>query len=246
MNRLRWLFAGLLFLLALPIWRYIDILVVVSPYALPVKIVTILWFAVFILYPFKLIFTKWKLHYVALIFGVFATTTFFLPALSSMASRNPYDNHCGRLTFTGTFYPTRVILTDAYKDDLEARNQQCWIRKMISKVPESFHSEDELKFYTELIEKKLMSPSIKYRASLPLLSVLYFQLYSKSPDFSGMKRVYDSVHFWPDHYTDEISERHYSWINWPHSEYIKFEYGLIEKNWEKLIQNIVFEEVIYR
>lgn len=246
MNRLRWPFSGLLLLMALPLWRYIDIPVVLSPVEIPIKIMFILWFAVFILYPLKLIFQKIKWQFIALGLVGYGTLVFFLPTLSSLATRNSEDRHCGGITFSGFFYPMRSILTDAYKDDLEARNQQCWIRKMISRVPESFQTEDEIKFYTELIEKRLMSPPIKYRASLPLLSVLYFQIYSKSPHFLGMKKVYDSVHFWPEHYTDEISGRNYSWINWPHSSYIQFEYGLIERNWEKLIQNIVFEEVIYR
>lgn len=246
MDRLRWFFSGLLLLLALPLWRYIDIPVVISPYEFPIKVVMVLWFSVFVVYPVKLMFPKIKLRFVALSVLCFGALVFSIPTLSKFATRNSDDNHCGSLTFTGFFYPVRNLLTDAYRDDLEARNQQCWIRKMISKVPERFDSEEDVKLYIDLIEKRLMSPSIKYRASLPLLSLFYFQIYSKSPNFSGMKKVYDSVHFWPSHYTDEISARDYSWINWPHSAYIKYEYGLIEKNWDKLIQNIVFEEVIYR
>lgn len=246
MDRLRWLFGAVLLIFSLPFWRWIDLLVVVSPFKWPVVIAQILWFAIFLLYPVKLFFPKIKFYVFALVFGSFITLAFLTPELSKMAARNPYHNHCGSLSFTGTFYPLRGILTDAYKDDLEARNQQCWLRKMISKVPEKFHSEDEIKFYTELIEKRLMAPSIKYRASLPLMSILYFQIYSKSQDFLGMKKVYDSVHFWLDHYTEEISAREYSMVNWPHSDYIKYEYGMIEKNWENLVKNIVFEEVIYR
>jgi hypothetical protein len=53
--------------------------------------------------------------------------------------------------------------------------------------------------------------------------------------------VYHSLHFWVNHYNEEIRSRDYSPWNWPHSSYIKFEYGLIENNWQKLIDGIVLE-----
>lgn len=155
---------------------------------------------------------------------------------------NPELDHCGALTYTGTFYPIRKILSDAHHDDLEARNQLCWVRKMISRVPEKFNSADEVKSYSELVRDKLLKPEIKYRVSLPLIAVLYFRINTSAGHLVGVKAIYDSLHFWIDHYTEEISGRNYSIWNWPHSSYIKFEYGLIEKNWEVLIDNIVISE----
>jgi hypothetical protein len=241
MNRLRYLFAGILLLLALPFWRFADLIAVASPFGFFLTVALAFWFAVFIAIPVKLIFPKIKTY--ALILGIlgFGALAWWSTPLSKMATKDPDFNHCGCITFTGVFYPARKILTDAYYDDLEARNQMCWVRKMISRVPERFDDQQEVDNYTKLIQEKLFKPEIKYRASLPLIAFLYLRINISSGNFVGAKNIYDSLHFWIDHYTEEISSRQYSVWNWPHSNYIQFEYGLIEKNWQDLIDNIVLE-----
>jgi hypothetical protein len=239
MKRLKLLFASVLLLLALPIWRYIDMLAIASPFELPLTLTLVLWFGLFIAIPLKLIFTKLQTHMVLLIICCFASLAFWTKPFSKMATTGPDFNHCGPLTFTGFFYPARTFLTDAYHDDLEARNQMCWIRKMISRVPKEFSTEHEVETYTKLVQTKLFKPEIKYRASLPLIAALYVRINTSSSNFIAAKNIYDSLHYWINHYTEEISHREYSIWNWPHSDYIKFEYGLIEKNWQDLIDKIV-------
>ena len=242
MNRLKIFFAVVLLVLALPFWRFTDMTVIASPFQFPVTFGLTFWFAIFIGIPLKLLLPKFKTPYLLMTIGTFGLLSWFTPALSGMASDNPDSNHCGSLTYTGTFYSLRNILSDAHRDDLEARNQLCWVRKLISKVPGKFDTLEEITSYNELIRKKLLKPEMKYRVSLPLIAVLYFRINTSGREMIGVKEIYDSLHFWINHYTDEISSREYSIWNWPHSSYIQWEYGLVEKNWESLIQNIVISD----
>lgn len=235
MQRLKLLFALVLLLLALPFWRFIDILVVASPFNFPIYVALIFWFGIFVLIPTKLMVQKVKTWMVIFALGAFTAMTFLISPFSNMATRNPEFNHCGHMTFTGTFYPVRKILTNAYLDDLEARNQQCWIRKMINKVPEKF----EMVTYSKITHEKLLKPEIKFRSSLPLVAALFFKINVTNDEAYAAKNIYDSIHFWIEHYTEEISQRKYPAWNWPHSSYIQFEYGLIEKNWQSFIDSLV-------
>ena len=241
MRRLKIFFAILLLCFALPIWRLTDLLAIVSPFHWPLLVALVIWFAAFITLPLKLLLPKvnnfcWPL----LILG-FGTLTWFFDPFSSMATTEPTFNHCGPLTYTGTLYPVSGILSEAHQDDLEARNQLCWVRKMISKVPRQFDTKIEVETYSKLMEDKLLRPEKKYRVVLPLVAILYFQINSSSLEAQGPQRIYDSLQFWINHYTEEISAREYSLWNWPHSTYIKFEYGLIERNWQDLVNSVVLE-----
>lgn len=242
MKRLNILFSVLILILALPFWRFADVVAIISPVDWPLAYILLGWFIFFLLVPLKLLFPRLKALYLVLMTMIFAGLVWWSPPLSKMASEKPEFNHCGSLTYTGTFYPIRNILSDAHRDDLEARNQLCWVRKLISKVPEKFDSQDEVEAYSKLIQDRLLRPQLKYRSSLPMIALLYFTINTSSEEFIGVKKIYDSLHFWIEHYTDEISARDYSVWNWPHSTYIKFEYGLVEKNWQELIDNIVVEE----
>lgn len=240
MKRLKLFFAVGLLLLALPFWRFVDMVAIASPIELLTTLGLTTWFAIFIAIPIKLL--KPQIKTIVLVLSIFAYGfyAYWFGPLSGMATTDPAFNHCGRLTYTSVFYPIRNILTDAHLDDLEVRNQLCWLRKMISRVPSRLEDENELKNYSKLISDKLMKPEIKFRASLPLIAMLNIRI-SMASNFAAPFDLYRSLHFWMDHYTEEISERSYSWWNWPHSDYIKFEYGLIEKNWQKLIDSIVLE-----
>lgn len=237
MKRLKLVFAVVLLLLALPFWRFADMLAIASPFDWPLMISLIIWFAIFVAIPAKLIFPKIKTWAIVLAIVCYGALAWLSSPLSNMASDDPVHNHCGRITFTGFYYPVRGILTDAYRDDLEARNQMCWVRKMITRVPDKF----DLGFYSKLIHERLLKPEIKYRVSLPLIAALFVKINFVSTESNAPRNIYDSLHFWIDHYTEEISERNYNAWNWPHSSYIKFEYGLVEKNWQDLIDSIVLE-----
>ena len=241
MKRLKFLFAGILLFLAIPFWRFGDVLAIIAPFDWPLAMALMIWFAVFIAIPAKLIFPKIKTYYLIPSILSFGSLVWWMGPLSNQATLHPELNHCGSITYTGLTYPMRKLLSEAHRDDLEVRNQMCWVRKMISKVPQRFDSMEDLEAYSNLIREKLLRPEIKYRAALPMIAVLYFTINTSSVEVVRVKEIYDSLHFWRDQYTEEISLREYSLWNWPHSDYIKFEYGLIEKNWEKLIESIVVE-----
>lgn len=209
--------------------------VIASPFEWPLTFALTLWFAIFIAIPVKLIVPRLKTVFLILGIAGFSTLSWWSGSLSRMSSKYPEYGHCGQLTYTGTFYPLRGLLTEAHHDDLEARNQLCWTRKLISRVPENF----DFVFYSKLIHETLLKPERKYRVSLPLIAALFVKI--NLSDEGGVKNVYDSLHFWVSHYTEEISAREYPAWNWPHSEYIQWEYGLIEKNWQSLIDGLVIE-----
>lgn len=242
MKRLKFIFAIALLLLALPFWRFADLVAVISPFRWPLSFALTLWFAIFIAIPLKLILPKIQTILVVISILCFGSLSWWSGPLSKMATMNPDLNHCGGMTYTGLLYPISEYVSDAHRDDLEVRNQLCWIRKMISQVPERFDNLHDAQAYTKLIQDKLFLPEIKYRASLPLIAFLYLSINTSAGNSLGVKQVYDSLHFWINHYTEEISNRTYSAWNWPHSNYIQFEYGLIEKNWEALIASIVIEQ----
>jgi hypothetical protein len=241
MNRLRYFFAAILLILALPFWRSIDLIGIISPFEFPATIALMIWFALFVAIPIKLIFKNIKTLWLNILIIGFGALAWWSSPLSHMATVEPDFNHCGQLTYTGMVYPLRGILTDAHRDDLEARNQMCWVRKLISKVPKKFDEPKEIETYSTIIRDRLLKPENKYRATLPLIAFLNIKIITAASDHAGAKEIYDSLHFWIDHYTDEISSREYPAWNWPHGDYIKWEYGLIEKNWQKLIDNIVIE-----
>lgn len=243
MTRLRIFFAIILLLFALPFWRFADMVVITSPFDFPVTFALTLWFVIFLLIPAKLIRPAIKPLYLVIGAVVFASLSWWSTPLSHMSSKESHFGHCGRLTYTGIFYPIRGILTDAHFDDLEARNQMCWARKLISKVPAKFDNSIEVQTYTKIIQERLLSPEVKFRSTLPLVAILYVRINTSGGDYVGVKEIYDSLHLWINHYTEEISMRSYRPWNWPHSDYIKWEYGLIEKNWQSLIDNIIVEKI---
>jgi hypothetical protein len=241
MKRLRTLFAIILFLLALPFWRFADMIAIASPFVWPMAFSLMFWFALFLAIPAKLIFPRIKTPILLGAIFLFGALNFWTSPMSGMSSRGPEFNHCGALTYTGVIYPVRVFLTDAHHDDLEARNQLCWIRKLIAKVPSRFEDKIEVETYTKIIRDRLLKPGMKYRVSLPFIAILYIRINSAGGDHVGVKEIYDSLHFWTNHYTEEMRNRSYKIWNWPHSDYIQWEYGLVEKNWQSLIDNIVVE-----
>lgn len=236
------IFAIILFLAALPMWRFMDILAWLWPSHILYGASFFAWGLVFITLPLWLIISKKAVPLISLIIfislGILSWST---GPISDQTTKHPELNHCGLTTYTGIFYPLHNFTTQAHADDLEVRNQLCWVQKMASRVPRSFDSVEERNDYLKLIRDKLLSPEYKYRASLPMIAYLHGVIISRLNDqnviFEGSLFV-ESQKFWIDQYTVEISTREYPWWDWPHSSYIKFEYGLIERNWEAIIQGI--------
>ncbi len=163
-----------------------------------------------------------------------------------MATQNSEFRHCGFATYSGFLTPIKSILPPAHHDDVEVRNQMCWLRKMIVRMPEKIEDVNELKDYLDIIRQKLLTPTNKYRATLPFIAILHGKM-SANLQGSALESVeigkmfVDSLHFWKGQYTMEISAIAYPWYAWPHSAYIQFEYGLIERNWENLVEGIRLE-----
>lgn len=246
MKRLRIFFAVILLLFFLPFWRGLDyqVMVVPSPLLYTISLTGIFLMTVAI--PVRLLFPHLRKLY------LFAGVILLIPLfwygspLSGKATRHYELRHCGLSTYAGFFYHIRSILLPAHEDDLEVRNQMCWIRKMIVRMPEEIDDVKELQNYLDLLRQKLLSPPNKYKASLPLIAFLHG---SMSASISGTalesvqvgKMFVDSLHFWKGQYTVEINAIEYPWYAWPHSAYTQFEYGLIEKNWESLVEGIQIE-----
>ena len=241
MKRLRVFFAVLLLLLALPLWRFIDLQAIFSPFQWTLSVSLTAWFGLFILIPLRLIFRKIKFIVLITLLLGYGISAWWGHSVSSTDSMVPELNHCGDLTYTGTFYPIRNWLSDAHHDDLDVRNQMCWLRKMIEEMPSRFDQINDFNQYSTLTRERLLKPQHKFAASLPLVALLHFNLIGryKSQNQGPIEiDIPQSILFWQEHYGDFISDRNYSWINYPHSEWIKFEYGLIEKNWDYLIRKI--------
>jgi len=232
MRRLKYLFAGIILVFTLPAWRLLDWANVTLPFQVFLTVGIILWALIFLVLPLKLIFPRlkgWQLF-----LGLFAIggLSWIAGPSSSMTTLDPELNHCGKLSYTGFFYPARGLFSNAHIDDLEARNQLCWVVKMISKVPSEIEA-SELADQLNLTKHKLMKPSRKYRATLPWIAFLLGK-YLTSSDIKNSVLLIQNLAFWADLYTEEISARKYSWYDWPHSSLIKMEYGVIENNWENI------------
>lgn len=240
MKILRFVVASALLLLAFPLWRQLDWAAILMPipwvYALSLAVLSLFVF----LLPLKLFFPGLSRIVLFSILLVIVLTSFLTKPLSSMGTLEPDVTHCGFSTYTGFLHPFRKILSNSYEDDLELRNQLCWIRKMIQKVPENL-DEAEVKLHLDQMRHRLMKPTNKYRVALPAVLFLYGQ-YLSAWDARGETlqqiqsgRLFSQgLEFWNEQYAEEISAREYSSWEWPHSAWIKFEYGLIEKNWEKI------------
>jgi hypothetical protein len=238
-RRMKWIkiiISTILFGVSLPLLRLQDWALVVLPSTILKTTLLGIWFAFFIILPFKLLsprLTGWislgllcSLCLMANLTGSFTNQTIFEPELS----------HCGGMTYTGFLYPMRKFLSDSYKDDLEVKNQMCWLVKMIKKIPEKI-PEAELAYHLNLLTKNLEKPTIKYKAALPWIGVLLGKYMISTRDNSGALSdlnnvtLYDkTLTYWKERYTEEISERSYSWLDWPFSSFIKFEYSIIEKD----------------
>ncbi len=244
MKRLRYLFAAFLLLLAMPMWRFIDLAVIASPWAWIVNMLLTSWFGIFVLIPAKLLFPKFRTIFIPFALGIFMASAYFIRPLSKMSTTNPEFNHCGPLTWTGVFYPMRGVLSEAHMDDLEARNQLCWMRKMIGRIPDKLESAAELAQYMKITRDKLLRPQIKFRVTLPLITIFQMKILANYesneaiPSLTEGKLFLEGITFWQDQYTTLISERKYGPGSWPHSEWIRFEYGLMENHWDGIIESI--------
>ena len=246
MTRLRIFFAVILVVMFFPVWRGLDYLVVITDSTLLFTMAFLLSSIIFIIVPihlYKRDLKKIIYPIILLILGVFA---FSGSTLSGKATRHYELRQCGVSTFAGFFYHVRNFLPPAHQDDLELRNQLCWVRKMITKMPQEIDDVNELKNYLDLIRQKLLSPPSKYKASLPLIAFLHGKMSASlvGPALESIeigKMFVDALHFWKSQYTVEISALEYPWYAWPHSAWIKWEYGLIERNWESLVESIQIE-----
>lgn len=233
-------FAVLLLFLSFPFWRLQDWAVVILPFPSLITSLMVIWSGIFVSFPLLLLWSKMKGWMGLLIMLMVGVAVWFSGPLSNQATLEPSLNHCGRLTYTGFFYPARNFLSSAHIDDLEARNQMCWMIKMIKKVPDSIAA-DELPMQLHLLKTKLMKPQLKFRATLPWLMLLvsrYFTATETSNNpiekYQDSRLFVDNFKFWSQAYNESVSARSYSWYEWPHSVWIKAEYGFIEENWDKI------------
>ena len=247
MTRIRIMIAALLLLVAIPLWRWLDIVAFTWPADSLFAIGITLLAGLFIFLPLLILKPKLNLFWMLLI-PALGLSAYYSRPLSKMSTADPHHSHCGSLTYTGLLYPLRVAASNALADDLEARNQLCWVRKMILRVPLTLTNAHELATYKILVTKRLMLPENKFKSTLPMVAALDLYLLYRFDSqglsiqhFRNGKDFLDALHFWEQQYTVEISSRNYGWWDWPYSAIIKFEYGLIETHWKDIIDNITIE-----
>lgn len=246
MKRLRVFFALILVMLFFPYWRGLDYIVILFPSVWLYTMTLSIGILLFLLVPLSLILPQIPKKILLLGWFGAAVLVWFGSPLSGKATRHYESRHCGFSTFTGFFYHAMPLLPPAHQDDLEVRNQMCWVRKMVSRLPSEIDDVNELKNYLDLLRQKLLSPPRKYKATLPLIAALHGTISTSliGPVLQSVEigqLFVDSLHFWKSQYTIEISELQYPWYAWPHSAWIKWEYGIIEKNWESIVSGIQFE-----
>lgn len=246
MKRLNVLFAVFLLLCLLPMWRFLDYAAFLWPSSLMYTLFFALVMGFFLLLPLSLLI-KAKSFVWGIAFGMLLLLSYLATPLSRMATLHPELSHCGTLTYTGFMYPINEFMSEAYGDDLVARNQMCWVRKLLVKSPTKFNSREDQLSYLRLLQKKLLAPKDKFKVSLPLIALLYGHVAVRIDgnlfeNVQSGKFFLDSLQLWKSHYTFEISTKQYDWWDWPHATWIGFEYGLIEENWEDIVQNITIEE----
>jgi hypothetical protein len=237
MFRLRYLFAAVLLILAIPVWRFLEIpAAFISGHV--ESILLTWWFGVFIIVPVILIVKKLHRGGPVIAFLVFAVIAFTVSPLSDLPTKDDSLNQCGYLTYTGTFYPIRMYLTDAHRDDLKARNQLCWLKKVYQQMPDKLDYVQSMKILYEI----LLKPQIRYRSSLPLITWQFIDPNLSQSEREGAPSLKEqsSISFWKNQYTEEISKREYPWWNWPHSSYIKWEYRKMERELQKNVELIKF------
>lgn len=241
MKRLRVLFAAGLILLFLPIWRLLDYMVILWPGSWLYTFLFTLTLLMLVGIPVYLISSRLKFRWVFLAVMAFGSLNLILKPLSEREPERVTRSHCGHLTYTGFFYPIQPYATSAFSDDLAVRNQLCWVRKLIMTSPTQFRDDQAQVDYLKSLEKLLLEPEEKYLATLPMVAWLYGQIATRM-QLSGGEFFVSTLHFWKDHYRTVINGREYSWWDWPLSAVIQWEYGLIENNWEDIIENVSIEE----
>lgn len=248
MQWLRKSLALLLLLVFLPAWRMLDWLAISWPQPLLFSLLLAFLSLLFFCYPLKL----WRpsLNNGRIFFSLclIAGTAYLFTPLSSHSTQDPDLRHCGGLTYTGAFHHLKWALSYAFQDDLSLRNQLCWVRKLNQEVPVRLSSDEELYQYFTKVEDKLLLPLDKFRVTLPLIAILHAQILSHADSaphalakISRGKKLVDLLHLWTEHYNTEIGVRRYSSWDWPLSAWIQFEYGLIERHWQSLVDAVIPE-----
>lgn len=235
MNRLRIFFAIILLMLALPLWRYLDMFTWFSINKTYFTAGFLLWSSFFLIVPISLIYKRFFAPTIMLNSCFAVLIYFFVGIFSNNSLDHPESRHCSLLNYSGFLFPLKVILPAAYEDDLHIRNQICWIRKLTLSIPSNL-SKHEAPVYEKLIADKLMLPEIKWKITLPFTIPLYMKNLHPELDLISLQK------FWDDHYTAEIKDREYNFLSYPHSDYIRWEYGFLEVKWRELLDSVEVKE----
>ena len=228
------------------IWRELDWPQIIWPHLL-INLTSAFVVSLFIFWiPVSSFIKKLRFRYYPVFLVIALLMGYFTPPLSPITSLEPHLSHCGKMSYTGTFYSSKDFFLDAYKDDFEAKNQLCWLRKMIQKVPDEI-AEEDIVHHLSILKAKLLKPDFKYRSSLPLIALLHGQYLMKKPSSKIIaalkaKDLYFEVNFWKDQYSEHIGAREYSWLSWPFSSLVKSEFYFIEENWNQIHLSITVSE----
>jgi hypothetical protein len=240
MKWLKWSLVALLIILCIPLWRLLDWAVITIADKTFTTLLSIIWGLIFVYLPLKLSIPRLKGKHGLAFLLMLGLLCWFTEPLSKYSTLDPTLSHCGAASYTGFFYNLKPLLSSAHQDDLELRNQLCWVRKMIRRVPEKI-TKEELELRLEQLKHILLKPDSKYRISLPAVLILVGNYISAATNDNNpieralSSRIFiNSLSFWTQQYSEEIAARQYGWHEWPHSWLIKLEYGFLEKNWNNI------------
>lgn len=237
MKRLKLFFSILLLIMALPIWRFVDMASWVDIDKIYHVTVLFIWSTLFILLPIALVYRRFLIPGLAFNLCFAVIVLIFFPVFSTHSLDTPESRHCPIISYSGFFYPFKSILPAAHEDDILIRNQICWLRKLSKSIPENLNKH-EMIIYKDLIEQKLFLPEVKWKSSLPFLLPIYLKFAE-----SGVNAL-EAQKFWNGHFTAEVKDRDYNFLSYPHSDYIKLEYGLVEKYWGGFLDEVEIEKTV--
>lgn len=212
---------GLLFL-AIPVWRLLDMATWLNMDRYYITLSLLVWSSLFLVVPFSLIYRRFFIPGNILNVCFAILVQLFSGVYSSHSMDLPEARHCSLLNFSGFFYTFKNKLPAAHNDDLMIRNQICWLRKLEKSIPQKL-TKHETRVYQELVEKKLSLPEIKWKNNLPFIIAIY-QHFTDQNMF-----IIEGQKFWATRYKDEVNQREYNFLSFPHSSYIKWEYELVER-----------------
>src|SRR5689334_20061273 len=101
MKRIKHLFAGVILLLTLPTWRFLDWANVTLPFKFLITASIVFWAAFFVVLPLKLLLPKMNRWIMFLLILCLGSISWITGPFTGMTTIKPDLTHCGRMSYAG-------------------------------------------------------------------------------------------------------------------------------------------------